>query len=112
MSWLVRKILLFVCTLAFLSGSVAAFAVFPERAEAPRAHEHQQGTEHHRHDKPDCSGCLACCVTSCVATPGLPSHALLGRNPATMAGVSYWPVGRTLVGRYTPPASAPPRPIV
>ena len=104
-----RKILLFVCTLAFLSGSVAALAPFPERAEAPRAHERHQDTEHHRDGKPDCSGCLTCCLASCVATPGLPSHALLGRNPATMAGVSYWPVGRTLVGRYTPPDSAPPR---
>jgi hypothetical protein len=98
-----RRILLILCAVSFVSGNIVSIAAPSAGSGEPCTHEHSGGAQHH-HDGVD-----VCCLAACMAAPGLPPQAFTVAAPRRVGLVSYWSKSAILTTRTLAPDPAPPR---
>lgn len=106
MRWLSRPLLLIVCTVVLLGGSMFSVAgAVAGNCTHERSHHEGIPAPHKDHD----AGCLTCCLGMCVAIPDLPSRTTLSVARFAVAHVNYFETEVSLSGRSVRPDPAPPR---
>ena len=103
-----RRLLLTLCAIAFIGGTMIGIAMHPAAAgETCAGHRTDGKTDHHRGMKN--GNCVACCVGACVAIPDLQSRGVSNVVPRRPATVAYSVYGVTISGRSVMPDADPPK---
>ena len=107
---LARHLLLMLCALALVSGSMMSFAAAaaaPIGATNP-CHEHEEQTDSKplKHHGP---GCLSCCLGACAAIPAVPDRSSVTMIRFANSTIRYWQNDLFLPSRSIAPDPGPPR---
>ena len=116
---LLRRLVVLLAALAFVTGSAIGVAT-PTTAAEPCPPEHGDMHGHsgghqpghggqHRHDSDPRAALQCCCVGICVSVPNLPVALTIA--PVSVMPVAYWDTTRFSVGRSITPEPGPPRPL-
>jgi hypothetical protein len=119
MHLLLRRLVVLLVALAFISGGVAGAATPVPAAAEPCPHEHggmprhtgdMPGSAQHQQDHGSRACLQCCCLGTCVSVPNLSTALIIA--PVIVTSVVYWDSSRTAAGRSFRPNRGPPRPLV
>jgi hypothetical protein len=102
-----RRFVMILCTLALMSGGMAA--PVPAFDATDHAQHHGGAVPLHCHNEHHGAACLTCCLGACTVVADLPSRLMPDVAAFSVAAVTYWETDVSLSDRSIAPDHDPPR---